>query len=142
MKEEDKWKATFCTNQGLFKPLVMFFRLTNSLATFQTMMNDIFQKLIMKEVVVVYLNDILIFTETIEQHCEVTRWVLKLLEENKMFLKPDKCEFENTKVKYLRVVISHNSVEIDLVKVAGVVEWPVPTSKKEVQSFLGFTNFY
>ena len=96
----------------------------------------------MKGVVVVYLDDILIFTETIEQHCEVTQRVLKLLEENKLFLKPDKCEFEKTKVEYLGVVISHNSVEMDPVKVAGVAEWPVPTSKKEVQSFLRFTNFY
>ena len=106
------------------------------------MMNDIFRDLIMEGVVVVYLDDILIFTETIEQHCEVTRWVLKLLEENKLFLKPDKCEFEKTKVEYLRVVISHNSIEMDPIKVARVAEWPVPTSKKEVQSFLGFTNFY
>ena len=96
----------------------------------------------MEGVVVVYLNNILIFTETIEQHHEVTQQVLKLLEENKLFLKPDKCEFEKTKVEYLRVVILHNSVEMDLVKVAGVTEWPVLTSKKEVQSFLGFTNFY
>ena len=72
MKEGDEWKAVFCTNWGLFKPLVMFFGLTNSPATFQTMMNDIFQDLIMEGVVVVYLDDILIFTETIEQHREVT----------------------------------------------------------------------
>jgi len=120
----------------------MFFGLTNSPATFQTMMNDIFRDLIAEGVVVVYLDDILIFTETIEQHREVTRCVLKLLEENHLFLKPDKCEFEKTKVEYLGVIISHNSVEMDPVKIAGVSEWPTPTSKKEVQSFLGFTNFY
>ena len=106
------------------------------------MMNNIFQDLIMEGVVVVYLDDILIFMETIEQHCEVTQQVLKLLEENKLFLKPNKCEFEKTRVEYLRVVISHNSIKMDPVKVAGVAEWPVLTSKKEVQSFLGFTNFY
>ena len=90
----------------------------------------------------VYLDDILIFTETIKQHREVTRRVLKLLEENQLFLKPEKCEFEQTKVEYLGVIISHNSVEMDPVKVAGVAEWPVPNNKKEVQSFLGFINFY
>ena len=90
----------------------------------------------------VYLDDILIFTETLEQHREVTRRVLKLLEENQLFLKPDKCEFEQTKVEYLGVIISYNSVEMDPVKVAGVAEWPVPNNKKEVQSFLGFINFY
>jgi hypothetical protein len=92
--------------------------------------------------VVVYLDDILIFTETIEQHRAITRRVLQLLKENQLFLKSDKCEFEKTKVEYLGVIISHNSVEMDPVKVAGVAEWPEPTNKKEVQSFLGFINFY
>jgi hypothetical protein len=142
MKEGDEWKAAFRTNRGLFEPLVMFFGLTNSPATFQTMMNDIFHELIMEGVVVVYLDDILIFTETVEEHRAVTRRVLELLERHKLFLKPDKCEFEKTRVEYLGVVISHNSVEMDPVKVAGVADWPRPECKKEVQSFLGFTNFY
>ena len=142
MKEGDEWKAAFRTNRGLFEPLVMFFGLTNSPATFQTMMNDIFRELIAEGVVVVYLDDIFIFMETLEQHREVTRRVLKLLEENQLFLKLDKCEFERTKVEYLRVIISYNSVEMDPVKVVGVAEWPVPDNKKEVQSFLGFINFY
>ena len=73
MKEGDEWKAAFCTNRGLFKPLVMFFGLTNSPATFQTMMNDIFRELVAEGTVVVYIDDILIFTETLEQHREVTR---------------------------------------------------------------------
>jgi hypothetical protein len=68
IKEGDEWKAAFHTNCGLFKPLVMFFRLTNSPSTFQTMMNDIFQDLIMEGVVCVYLDDILIFTKSIEEH--------------------------------------------------------------------------
>jgi hypothetical protein len=142
MKKGDEWKAAFRTNRGLFEPLVMFFGLTNSPATFQTMMNDIFRDLITEGFVVVYLDDILIFTETIEQHRAITKRVLQLLKENQLFLKPDKCEFEKTKVEYLGVVISHNSVEMDPVKIAGVAEWPEPTNKKEVQSFLGFTNFY
>ena len=72
MKEGDKWKAAFCMNCGLFEPLVMFFGLTNSPTTFQTMMNDIFQELIMEGVVVVYLDNILIYTETIEEHRTIT----------------------------------------------------------------------
>jgi len=72
MKPGDKWKAAFRTNRGLFEPLVMFFGLTNSPATFQTMMNDIFRELVMEGVVVVYLDDILIFTETLEEHRKVT----------------------------------------------------------------------
>ena len=72
MKEGDEWKAAFRTNRGLFEPLVMFFSLMNSPATFQTMMNDIFRELIMEGVVVVYLDDILIFTESIKEHRDVT----------------------------------------------------------------------
>jgi hypothetical protein len=76
----------------------MFFSLTNSPATFQTMMNEIFQDLIAEGVVVVYLDDILVFTETVEEHRQVTCRVLELLSRRKLFLKLDKCEFEKTKV--------------------------------------------
>ena len=142
IKEGDEWKAAFQTNRGLFEPLVMFFSLTNSPATFQTMMDDIFEELITEGVVVVYMDDILIFTEDLEEHQKVTRRVLEILEKHKLYLRPDKCEFEKTTVEYLGVIISHNSVAMDPVKIAGVTEWPAPTNKKEVQSFLGFTNFY
>src|SRR5215469_13912266 len=142
IKHGDEWKAAFWTNRGLFEPLVMFFGLTNSPATFQTMMNDIFQDLIAEGVVCVYLDDILIFTQTAEEHRRVTRLVLERLQANQLYLKPEKCEFEQQKVEYLGLIISHNQVEMDPVKVAGVVEWPEPRNKKEVQSFLGFVNFY
>jgi len=68
IKPRDEWKAAFGTNRGLFKSLVMFFRMTNSPATFQTMMNDVFKTVIAEEIVVVYLDDILIFTKTEEEH--------------------------------------------------------------------------
>ncbi|GLB39299.1 putative retrotransposable element tf2 155 kda protein type 1-like [Lyophyllum shimeji] len=142
IKEGDEWKAAFRTNCGLFEPLVMFFRLTNSPATFQTMMNDIFRDLIAQRVVCVYLDDILIYTKTLEEHRRITRIVLDRLREHCLFLKPEKCEFERTEVEYLGLIISHGTASMDPVKVAGVAEWPVPRNKKEVQSFLGFTNFY
>jgi len=142
IKEGDEWKAAFRTNRGLFEPLVMYFGLTNSPATFQTMMDEIFEDLISEGVVVVYLDDILIFTETLDEHRRITRRVLELLEKHKLYLCADKCEFEKTTVEYLGVIISHNSVAMDPVKIAGVAEWPASTNKKEVQSFLGFTNFY
>ena len=77
IKEGDEWKAAFHMNRGLFEPLVMFFGLTNSPATFQTMMNDIFQDLISEGVICVYLDNILIFTETMEEHDQETRLVLE-----------------------------------------------------------------
>src|ERR1700689_983646 len=106
------------------------------------MMDKIFIDLISEGVVVVYLDDILIFTESVEEHWRVTRRVLELLEKHQLYLRPDKCKFKKTTVEYLRVIISHNSVSMDPVKVAGVAKWPEPTNKKEVQSFLGFVNFY
>jgi len=120
----------------------MFFGLCNSPATFQTMMDDIFNNLIMEGVVVVYLDNILIFTETLEEHQRVTQRVMELLQKHNLFLKPEKYKFKKTEVEYLGVIISQNSIKMDPVKVAGVMEWPTPSNRKEVQSFLGFINFY
>jgi len=142
IKPGDKWKAAFWTNRGLFEPLVMFFGMTNSPATFQTMINDIFQNLIAEGIVVVYLDDILIFTKTKEEHEQVVRWVLQVLKENKLFLRPEKCEFCKQQIEYLGLVISENEVSMDPVKVAGVQEWPTLENKTDVQAFLGFVNFY
>jgi len=93
IKPGDEWKAAFCTNRGLFEPLVMFFGMTNSPTTFQTMMNDIFRTLIAEGIMVVYLDDILIFTETEEEHEQAVQRVLEVLAEHKLFLRPEKCEF-------------------------------------------------
>jgi len=120
IKPRDEWKAAFRTNRGLFEPLVMFFGMTNSPATFQTMMNDIFRSLIAKGIVVVYLDDILIFTKTEEEHAQAVRRVLQVLKENKLFLRLEKCEFYKQWIEYLGLVISENEISIDPVKVAGV----------------------
>ena len=141
IKEGDEWKAAFRTNRGLFKLLVMYFGLMNSPATFQTMLDDIFEELISKGNVVVYLDDILIFTETLEEHRAIKQRVLELMRKHKLYLKPEKCEFEKTTIEYLSVVISENCISMDPVKIAGVQEWPAPTNKKEVQSFLGLYEF-
>jgi hypothetical protein len=142
IREGNEWKTAFCTNRGLFKPLVMYFGLTNSLATFQTMMNEIFQDLITKGVISVYLNNILIFTNLLEEHRWITRLVLDHMHDHKLYLGLEKCKFEKTRIEYLSVIISHNKVEMDPVKIAGVVDWPMPSNKKEVQSFVSFVNFY
>jgi hypothetical protein len=110
MMKGDEWKAALYTNCRLFKPLVMFFGLTNSLATFQTMMHSIFEGLIIEGKVIVYLDDILIFTETLEEHREVVKKVVSLLHIDNLFLKLEKCEFERMEIEYLRVIISDNSI--------------------------------
>jgi hypothetical protein len=118
----------------------MYFGLTNSLATFQMMINNIFQDLILSGDVMVYLDDILIAHSDLTRHREIIQEVLQRLREHWLFLRPEKCEFEKLMIEYLD--ISHNHVEMDPVKVAGVAAWPMPENKKDVQQFLGFTNFY
>ncbi|SJL13289.1 uncharacterized protein ARMOST_16729 [Armillaria ostoyae] len=142
IKEGDEHKAAFRTNRGLFEPTIMFFGLTNSPATFQWMMNDIFKDLISEGKVTIYLDDILIFTKDLDEHRHIVRRVLQRLRENKLFLKAEKCEFEVLETEYLGVIISEGQVRMDPVKLAGIAEWPTPTKKKELQSFLRFTNFY
>src|SRR5882724_2931604 len=130
-------------NRGLFKPLVMFFSLTNSPAMFQTMMNDIFKDLIDEGVVTIYMDDILIFGSwTKEQHHTIIVKVLDILWKHRLYLKVEKCIFEQPKVKYLSLILSEGCVEMDLVKVAGIQDCPMPKNVTEVQSFVGFVNFY
>ncbi len=142
IKEGDEEKAAFRTNRGLFEPTVMFFGLTNSPTTFQWMMNDIFRDLIGEGKVTIYLNDILIFSKDRKEHQQIVKRVLQCLHENRLFLKAEKCEFEVLETEYLGVIISENSIRMDPVKIAGIAEWPTPTKKRELQLFLGFTNFY
>ena len=86
IKEGDEWKAAFHTNRGLFEPLIMYFSLTNSPTTFQTMMNEIFHDLILQGVVIVYLDNILIFTDTLEEHCHISWIVMEHMHEHKLYL--------------------------------------------------------
>ena len=142
VKAGDEWKAAFVTNRGLFEPNVMFFGLANSPSTFSALMNDIFKDLIILGKVTIYLDDILIFTNDIEEHRKLVREVLKRLAERDLFCKPEKCEFEQPKVEYLGVLVSENCVEMDPVKVKGIAEWPVPQNASDVRKFRGFANFY
>jgi hypothetical protein len=120
----------------------MYFGLTNSPVTFQTMMNEIFQGLITEVVISMYLNNILIFTNSLEEHCQITCVVLYRMCRHTLYLWLEKYEFQGIGIEYLGVIISHNKVEMDLVKIAGVADWLTPSNKKEVQSFVGFVNVY
>jgi Reverse transcriptase (RNA-dependent DNA polymerase) len=101
IKEGDEWKAAFKTNCGMFEPLVMFFGLTNSPATFQSMRNSIFGNLIATGKVFIYMDNILIATATHEEHRDLVHQVLRQLLDHHLFLKPEKCEFESTDIEYL-----------------------------------------
>jgi transposase InsO family protein len=142
IKEGDEAKAAFLTHRGLFEPLVMQFGLCNAPATFQTMMNGILRIEIINGKIVVYVDDILIFSTDLKSHREAVKQVLSKLQDNHLYLKPEKCEFEQSKVTFLGMVISENSVAMDESKVTATKEWPVPTNKRSLQQFLGFTNYY
>ena len=106
MKEGDEWKAAFRTNRGLYEPTVMFFGLTNSPTTFQAMMDHIFRDLIAEGHVSVYIDDIVIHTKTKEEHRIIMKKVLNLLHENKLYVKPEKCEIECKEIEYLGLIVS------------------------------------
>ncbi|ESK83096.1 pro-pol protein, partial [Moniliophthora roreri MCA 2997] len=120
----------------------MFFGLTNSLATFQAFMNDILKDFIDEGWCVVYMDDILIFSDEINIHRLRTRHVLEQLRENDLYLKPEKCEFEVTKTLFLGMVITPGHISMDETKLAGIKDWEAPKTVKGVRSFLGFANFY
>lgn len=140
IKEGDEWKTAFVTKDGLFQAKVMYFGFVNAPATFQNMMNNIFEDLICQEKVMVYLDDILIFGNDRKKHQKIVHKVLQRLEDNDLFAKAEKCLFEKDKLAYLGMIISKSHVEMDPAKVTGVTEWPVPTKVKHVQAFLGFAN--
>jgi Reverse transcriptase (RNA-dependent DNA polymerase) len=142
IKEGDKWKVAFITNEGLFEPTVMFFGLTNSPATFQTMMNSIFSEEIAEQWLTVYMDDMAIHTKRKEDKTEiqhilchrsyVCRILAKLLKHN-LFLKPEKCTFEQSSIKFLGVRVSEGSVHMDDVKVEKVCNWRPPSNVTEVR---------
>ena len=142
IKPDDRWKAAFSTPFGLYEPTVMFFGLCNSPATFQRMMNHILWNEVNEGWCKVYMDDILIGAKTTPEIVVRTLRVLKIMEENDLYLKPEKCEFEKTKVEYLGYLISHNLIEMDPKKLAGISDWPIPKNLRQVRSFLGFGNFY
>ena len=143
IKEGDQWKAVFITNQGLFEPKEMFFGLTNSSATFQTMMNAIFTQKLREGWITVYIDDILIHTDqNKEKHRALIHRTLHKLKENDLFLKPEKCQFKQKRIEFLGVVLENGTIQMDPAKIKGVADWPHPQSVQDIKAFLGFTGFY
>jgi len=121
IKEEDKWKVAFTMYIGAYEPMVIYFRLTNSPATFQTMMNDLFRDLINQRDIATFIDDILVATDTGEGHDKLVEKVLKRLEENDLFIKPKKCKWIVREVEFLGVVIGPRGVEMQKKKVKKVL---------------------
>ena len=127
---------------GSFEPTVMFFRMKNSPATFQAMMNEILRDLVNESKVAAFVNDMLVGTETKKEHDEIIEKVLRRLKENNLFVKPKKCMWKVRKIGFLGVIIGPNEIEIEKEKVDGVLSWPEPKNVKDVRKFLGLTNYY
>src|SRR3954470_20539886 len=106
------------------------------------MMNNLLRNLVDKGKVIVYIDDITIFTVMIEEHCKIVQEVLQVLKDNQLFLKAEKCISEALEVEYLGLLVSERQLCMGPIKFKGVVDWLKPKNKKDIQSFLGFTNFY
>jgi len=142
IKEGDEWKAAFTTYVRSYEPVVMFFGMTNSPATFQGMMNEILRDIINEGKVAAFVDDVLIGTEIEEGHDELVEEVLKHLEENDLYVKPEKCAWKVQKVNFLGVVMGQGKIEMEEDKVVGVLNWPVPKMVRDVRKFLGLANYY
>ncbi|KAK3538314.1 hypothetical protein QTP70_035244, partial [Hemibagrus guttatus] len=141
IREGDEWKTAFHTTHGHYEYRVMPFSLTNAPAVFQALINGVFQDLLGKGVIA-YIDDILVYSKSLEEHVLHIREVLSHLQRHHLYVKLEKCEFHRTMVTFLGYVISQRGVEMDMVKVRAVIDWPAPTTVRELQRFLGFTNFY
>ena len=127
---------------GSFEPMVMFFGMTNSPATFQAMINEILRDLINEGKVAAFIDDVLVGTETEEGHDEIVEKILRRLEGNNLYIKLEKCVWKARKIGFLGVVIGPNGIEMEKEKVEGVLSWPQPKNVKNVIKFLGLTNYY
>ncbi len=151
IKKGDEWKAAFLTPEGLFEPLVMFFGLTNSPATFQTMMNTIFRPHVRRRNFSIYMDDGVIHTsplphETDEEHLarhrKIVHEIFDILAQNDLYLKPEKCLFEQNEIDFLGVMVGAGTIRMDPGKIKTVQDWPTPRTPTNVRAFLGFTGYY
>jgi transposase InsO family protein len=141
IKEGDEWKAAFRTRYGLFEPLVMQFGLTNAPATFQHLINDTLRPFL-DRFCTAYLDDIFIYSDSLQAHQEHVRQVLQALQQAGLGLNPKKCNFHSQRVRYLGFIVTPHGLEMDPTKIDAVRNWPVPQNVKDLQTFLGFANFY
>ncbi|GJS42271.1 putative nucleotidyltransferase, ribonuclease H [Tanacetum coccineum] len=139
--EEDEAKATCVTRYGSYELLVMPFGLTNAPATFCTLMNKLFHPFLDK-FVVVYLDDIVVYSHTLKEHVLHLKQVFQMLQENELYVKLEKCSFAQDKVEFLGHKIKDGGLMRDGAKIKAIQDWEPPTKVTELRSFLGLVNYY
>ncbi|KAJ9524804.1 hypothetical protein QJQ45_024408 [Haematococcus lacustris] len=139
---EDMPKTAFVTPEGQFQYKVLSFGLTNAPATFQRVMNRVFEKQLKEGFVLVYLDDILVMSSSPEEHAMHFKEVLQVMKDNQLYAKLSKCDFNRPELKFLGHIVGRQGIAVDPAKVQVIKEWPVPTSLKELQAFLGLANFF
>ena len=141
MAKGEEWKTAFCCRYGLYEYTVMPFELCNAPATFQSMINDIFRD-VLDEGVIAYMDDILIYSETIEEHVSLLRRVMERLRKARLCVNIKKSSFHQRQVEFLSYLISDKGISMTEAKVEEMKKWPPPESIINMQSFMGFANFY
>lgn len=141
MAQGEEWKTAFRTRYGLYEYLVMPFGLANAPGSFQNYINDVLREWL-DDFVTAYIDDILIYSDDLENHRRHVKTVLQALRDAGLQIDIDKCEFHQSSVKYLGLVIGSDGIKMDVAKVEAILSWKAPTNLKEVQGFLGFANFY
>ncbi|KAL0172892.1 hypothetical protein M9458_033203, partial [Cirrhinus mrigala] len=137
----DEWKTAFMTPTGHCEYRVMPYGLSISPSVFQTFMNEVFREFLHR-FVIVYIDDILIYSRNMAEHRHHVQQVFHKLREHRLYLKLEKCEFHRPSVHFLGYIISAEGVQMDQGKISVIQEWPQPLTVKELQRFLGFANFY